>query len=106
MKIRKAIVRDLNGIMLMYKSCVNGMLNNGIEQWDKKYPNANVILEDLKAMTYYVIEIDSSIVGGINIDKNQDKTYLEIDWKDNSDSFLVVHRLAVKENLFGIITFL
>ena len=101
MTIRKANKTDLDNIMSMYKSCVNGMVNNGIDQWDETYPNANIILEDLKAMTYYVVEIDRSIIGGINIDQNQDKTYLEMDWKDKSNSFLIVHRLAVKEEFWN-----
>jgi len=86
--------------MLMYKSCVKGMLANDIDQWDATYPNAGVIMEDLIAQTYFVAEENSIIIGGINIDQNQDKTYLEIDWEDKSDSSLVVHRLGVKEEFW------
>lgn len=101
MIIRKANKSDLNNIMLMYKSCVKGMLANYIDQWDDTYPNAEIISQDLEAMTYYVAEIEGIIIGGINIDQNQDKTYLEIDWEDKSNSFLVVHRLAVKEEFWN-----
>jgi len=101
MIIRKANKKDLNNIMKMYKSCVTGMLKNGIDQWDESYPNTKIISEDLNVRTYYVAEIDGTIVGGVNIDKNQDNTYLAIDWEDKSDSFLVVHRLAVKEELWN-----
>ncbi|MEE2953760.1 MAG: GNAT family N-acetyltransferase [Bacteroidota bacterium] len=96
MKIRKAEINDLNGIMSMYQSCVGGMIKNGIDQWDSTYPNASVILKDIKEKTYYVIE-EGGIIGGINIDKNQDPTYLNIKWYDKKNQFLVVHRLAVKE---------
>ena len=101
MIIRKAKKSDLKDIMLMYKSCVNGMIKNGIDQWDETYPNSKIIKKDLKAMTYYVAEIDNNIIGGINIDQKQDVTYLEIDWEDKSNSFLVVHRLAVKEKFWN-----
>ena len=100
MIIRKANKSDLDNIMLMYKSCVKGMLANDIDQWDATYPNAGVIMEDLIAQTYFVAEENSIIIGGINIDQNQDKTYLEIDWEDKSDSSLVVHRLGVKEEFW------
>ena len=100
MIIRKANKSDLNNNMLMYKSCVKGMLANDIDQWDATYPNAGVIMEDLIAQTYFVAEESSIIIGGINIDQNQDKTYLEIDWEDKSDSSLVVHRLGVKEEFW------
>jgi GNAT superfamily N-acetyltransferase len=101
MIIRKANKSDLDNIMLMYKSCVKGMLENGIDQWDESYPNAEVIMEDLIAQSYFVALEKGIIIGGINIDHNQDKTYLEIDWEDKSDSFLVVHRLGVKEEFWN-----
>jgi ribosomal protein S18 acetylase RimI-like enzyme len=101
MIIRKANKSDLDNIMLMYKSCVKGMLANDIDQWDETYPNAGVIIEDLIAQSYFVALVNGIIIGGINIDQNQDKTYLEIDWEDTSDSFLVVHRLGVKEEFWN-----
>ena len=101
MIIRKANKTDLENIMKMYKSCVTGMLENGIDQWDDTYPNTEIISEDLNVGTYYVAEIDGTIIGGVNIDKNQDNTYLTLDWEDKSDSFLVVHRLGVKEEFWN-----
>ena len=101
MIIRKATRTDLNGIMRMYNSCVKGMLENGVDQWDDTYPNTEIISEDLNVGTYYVSEMDGTIIGGINIDKNQDDTYLALDWEDKSDSFLVVHRLGVKEEFWN-----
>ena len=101
MIIRKANKEDLENIMKMYKSCVKGMLENDIDQWDESYPNAEIIMEDLIAQTYFVSLEDGVIIGGINIDKNQDDTYLALDWKDKSDSFLVVHRLGVKEEFWN-----
>ena len=100
MIIRKANKVDLENIMKMYKSCVAGMIKSGIDQWDETYPNAEVIMEDLIAKTYFVSIKNNIIIGGINIDQNQDTTYLEIDWEDKSDSFLVVHRLGVKEEFW------
>ena len=101
MIIRKANKTDLDNIMKMYKSCVTGMLKNGIDQWDDSYPNTEIISEDLNVGTYYVVEMDGTIIGGVNIDKNQDDTYLSLDWEDKSDSFLVVHRLGVKEEFWN-----
>ena len=101
MIIRKANKSDLEGIMKMYKSCVKGMIENGIDQWDDTYPNLKIINEDLTNGTYYVSEMDGTIIGGINIDQNQDDTYLTLKWKDISNAFLVVHRLGVKEEFWN-----
>ena len=101
MIIRKAKISDLKAIMEMYKSCVKGMVTNGIDQWDDTYPNIVTINQDLEKQSYYVVEIEGEIIGGINIDQNQDPTYLDIKWEDQSDSFLVVHRLGVKEEFWN-----
>jgi len=101
MIIRKANKSDLDNIMLMYKSCVKGMLANNIDQWDETYPNDGVIMEDLIAQTYFVAIENTIIIAGINIDQNQDDTYLALDWKDKKNQFLVVHRLAVKEEFWN-----
>ena len=101
MIIRKAINTDLENIMKMYKSCVAGMIKSGIDQWDDTYPDTETISQDLENQTYYVTEEKGEIIGGINIDQNQDPTYLDINWKDASNQFLVVHRLAVKEENWG-----
>ena len=101
MTIRKAHINDLKNIMRMYKSCIHGMIKNNIDQWDESYPNTKIISSDIRAATYYVAEIEKNIIGGINIDQNQDLTYLDIDWRDNSNSFLVVHRLAVNQNFWN-----
>jgi ribosomal protein S18 acetylase RimI-like enzyme len=101
MKIRKAEISDLENIMLMYKSCVAGMIANGIDQWDESYPNTEVIMGDLIAQTYFVAIENNIIIAGINIDQNQDDNYLALDWEDKSDSFLVVHRLGVKQELWN-----
>ncbi len=97
MKIRKAKISDLEDIMTMYSSCVSGMIENGIDQWDETYPNKEVIYQDLIAGTYFIAEENNIVIGGVNIDQKQDKTYLSINWGDKSDQFLVVHRLAVKK---------
>ena len=72
-------------------------LTNGM----KPTLTTEIISEDLNVGTYYVAEMDETIIGGINIDNNQDDTYLALDWEDKSDSFLVVHRLGVKEEFWN-----
>lgn len=101
MIIKKAKISEIGEIMLMYKSCVEGMLANNIDQWDESYPNEDIIMQDLIAKTYFIVIEQNIIIAGINIDQNQDKTYLPLKWKDKKNQFLVVHRLAVKEAFWG-----
>ena len=60
-----------------------------------------VIIEDLIAQSYFVAIENEIIIGGINIDQNQDPTYLPIDWKDKTNQFLVVHRLGVMQEFWN-----
>jgi GNAT superfamily N-acetyltransferase len=77
------------------------MIKSGIDQWDDTYPDTETITQDLENQTYYVAEEKREIIGGINIDQNQDPTYLDVNWQDISNQFLVVHRLGVKEKNWG-----
>ena len=100
MMIRKAKINELDEIMNMYASCVDGMQKANIDQWDSTYPNTKIISEDIRNKSFYIFLINDKIIGGINIDKIQDKTYLDIEWKDKSNKFLVVHRLAVRQEFW------
>jgi len=100
MMIRKAKINELDEIMNMYASCVDGMQKANIDQWDSTYPNRKIISEDIRNKSFYIFLINDKIIGGINIDKIQDKTYLDIKWKDKGNKFLVVHRLAVRQEFW------
>ena len=84
--IRKAKINELDEIMNMYTSCVDGMQKANIDQWDSTYPNRKIISEDIRNKSFYIFLINDKIIGGINIDKIQDKTYLDIEWKDKRRS--------------------
>ena len=101
MRIRQAKISDIDNIMRMYKSCVNGMIEEKIDQWDDTYPNKDIIIKDIANKTYYIYILNNIIVGGINIDSIQDKTYLDIKWDDTEDKYLVVHRLGVRKEYWN-----
>ena len=101
MIIRKANKNELDAIMQVYKSCVEGMIKLGIDQWDETYPNRKVIQKDLEIGDYYVGVLEDEIVAGIKIDRKQDPTYLTIDWEDKSNKFMVVHRLCSKTSVWN-----
>ena len=101
MKIKKAKITEIDQIMNMYDSCVSGMIEANIDQWDSSYPNRKIILDDIKNKTFYILLINNEIIAGINIDKIQDKTYLNITWEDIENKFLVVHRLAVHKEYWN-----
>ena len=77
------------------------MISNNIDQWDATYPNIQIIKNDISNQSYYIFLFKTEIIGGINIDQIQDSSYENIKWEDKTDSFLVVHRLAVKQEYWN-----
>jgi ribosomal protein S18 acetylase RimI-like enzyme len=77
------------------------MIDLGIDQWDESYPNRKIIQNDLEEQNYYVAILDEEIIAGIKIDQVQDPTYLNINWKDKRNKFIVVHRLCSKTKVWG-----
>ena len=63
MIIKLAEIKKLNNIMDMYSSCVQGMINLGIDQWDETYPNKEIIKKDINEKCFYVGLIKNNIVG-------------------------------------------
>ena len=59
---------QLINIMIMYKSCVDGMIRSGITQWDATYPNKEIIARDIHSETYFIAIDENKIIGGVNID--------------------------------------
>tara|TARA_B100001113_G_scaffold331845_1_gene308471 strand:- start:380 stop:880 length:501 start_codon:yes stop_codon:yes gene_type:complete len=101
MRIILADLKNLDAIMEMYTSCVEGMLDLEIDQWDEHYPNRKIIEQDLKEACYYIGVLDNEIVAGMRLDKIQDPTYLSINWADKSNNFMVVHRLGLKTKVWN-----
>ena len=101
MRITLAHPQDLDAIMEMYNSCVQGMLSLGIDQWDESYPNRTIIEQDLKEGCYYIAIIENEIVAGMRVDNIQDPTYLDINWRDKTNNFMVVHRLGSKTKVWN-----
>ena len=91
MKISLAHINDLNEIMEMYKSCVSGMEKHKITQWDKTYPNKDVIKNDIILKTYYIAKNNNLIVGGVNIDQKEDVAYQNIKWEGSQQESLIIH---------------
>ena len=50
---------------------------------------------------YYIGRIENEIVAGMRLDNIQDPSYLTIDWKDQSDDFMLAHRLGSKTKVWG-----
>jgi ribosomal protein S18 acetylase RimI-like enzyme len=93
-KIRPARLNDLPNLMALLCSCVRQMLSEGIDQWDKIYPDEATCAGDIERRELFLLERDSRISGIITLNEFQDPAYREVPWHYSSKA-LVIHRLAV-----------
>jgi len=82
-------------IMNLLSASTKHMESNGINQWGDFYPTKEIIKTDIQTKTLYTAVDNNILFGVINISENQEEQYNSIDWSDDSDKILVIHRLAV-----------
>lgn len=93
--IRTADRKDTDTLMAMIRRVVDAMQDNGIDQWDRFYPNERIIQEDIKAGSLFVDYEEETICGMIVLNDDQSREYDTVDWHFHADHVLVIHRLCV-----------
>jgi len=95
MAIVKATDHDLNSIMNMISECIKSMETQGIYQWNKDYPNFEIIENDIKNGFGYIVRNNNQCVAYAAIDEAQSPEYSQINWSADGSKVLVIHRLCV-----------
>jgi ribosomal protein S18 acetylase RimI-like enzyme len=99
--LRKALIKDLNIILDIYKSAIEVLDSNGIAQWDDIYPSKEIITNDILDNYMFVGEIDNQIVSVFVLNQICDDEYANGNWQYQDASFYVVHRLCVNPEFQG-----
>jgi len=97
-RIRKAITKDINTVVDIFRNAINVMDQNGISQWDDIYPDEKILSEDIQNNQMFVGEIGDKIVSVFVLNQECDEEYKNGNWKYKQSSFAVVHRLCVTAN--------
>jgi len=92
---RELNLSDLQIVEDLIKNVISEMQKNNIDQWDEKYPNKIVLLEDLKSGNAIGFFIDNEIVGYVVINEKQSEEYKTINWNYKNRKILVIHRLCI-----------
>lgn len=103
MRVRLAQIQDLPSIMQNINNARIFLKKLGINQWQRKYPNENVILKDIFYKKCYVWEVQDKIVGSLVISFDGDEDYDKIyagNWI-KSEKYLVIHRVVVANDFKG-----
>ncbi|MEO8934906.1 MAG: GNAT family N-acetyltransferase [Xanthomarina sp.] len=93
--IRNGTYKDIENILEITHACAVFMMNNGVFQWDEKYPNKMIFENDLLRGELYVLENQTKIVGCIVISTFMATEYRAVKWETSNKNNIYIHRLAV-----------
>ena len=94
-RIRKADMDDLHNICHIFEKAIHVMNENKIPQWDERYPNQEIIREDILKSQMYLGEIENQTACIFVLNHEYDPEYENGNWKYLESSFMVLHRLCV-----------
>lgn len=103
MELRKTEKSEIPVVMDIINDSIAGLKAAGIDQWQKGYPNAKSIENDIEQGWAYVLVEGNEILATLALcfqpDPNYEKIY-DGDWI-NLDPYAVIHRIAVKMSRKG-----
>ncbi len=96
--IRKAVLNDLNNIMIVIEDARKELKFNGLNQWnlDNGYPASSDILKDIENQILFVYEEYLTIKGIIAIIPEIDPNYDLDDFWPTNNQYISIHRMAVR----------
>lgn len=102
MKLRLTTINDIEDVMAIINEAKSYFKEQGIDQWQDGYPNTDTIINDINNHEAYVLEDNGEVIATAMISKNIEPTYnyIEGKWLQNNP-YLVVHRIAIKNNQKG-----
>ncbi|MBD1372100.1 GNAT family N-acetyltransferase [Hazenella sp. IB182357] len=101
MEFVQAKETQIDELIQIYKQNVRLMNERGIYQWNEDYPDREELMQDIKCGEMFLLTIDGDIAGAVALNELYDLEYNEIEWKDESGKFLVVHRFCVNTKFQG-----
>ena len=93
--IELAKIEDIDLIMNIIKACTAHMIENGIFQWNDKYPTKQSFIDDINNDDLFVLKVNSKIIGCACASFDMDEFYETIVWDSECKKSIYVHRLAV-----------
>lgn len=101
MNIIKGQKQDLSSILDIISNCIKYMKSQGIYQWDKFYPNSDIIENDIEREHSYVLKDNDKCIAYVAINGEQSPEYSQINWFTDGRKVLVIHRLSVHPEFQG-----
>ena len=104
MIFRKTKLEEVSDIMKMIDQAKAYMKEQGIDQWQNGYPNAEAFELDIEKGYSYVMEDDGKVIGTMAVIFDGEPTYDKIyegAWKTGDEPYAAIHRVAVDAECKG-----
>ena len=82
--IELASIDEIDLIMKIIKACTKHMIDNGIFQWNDKYPTKQSFVDDINNNDLFVLKLENKIIGCICASFDMDEFYKQIVWETSS----------------------
>jgi len=92
---RKANKNDLDSVFNVFTDAIAEMNRNNILQWDERYPDRELLAEDISKNQLYLGMAEGDIASAYVVNSECDDEYENGDWQYPNASFCVIHRLCV-----------
>ena len=103
MQVRLSTAEDLPAITEIVDEAKAYLHQQGIDQWQNGYPNADSFRTDIKNKVNYVLVNGQNVYGTASIIPGLEPTYRKIvdgSWVSNG-SYVTIHRIAIKDGYKG-----
>lgn len=95
MNVQKATSDNVLEVMYLLQHCIEDFNKNSVYQWNVAYPDYNRLLTEVESNSLFIIKHKGVCIGTITLSPEQDSVFESINWKNNTDTFVVIKRIAV-----------
>ena len=95
MKVQKATSDDILEVMYLLQHCIEDFNKNSVYQWNVAYPDYFRLLAEVENGSLYIIKHKGVCIGTITLTEEQDSVFETVNWKNSTEKFIVVKRIAV-----------
>ena len=101
MEFRTATIDDLDALVALYGAATQDMQEKGIDQWDERYPDREILSEDVESGDMVLGLLEGELACAYVVNREYDPEYELGAWDCTEGDFCVLHRLCVNPELQG-----
>jgi len=92
----KANIMDFDAVFAMMERAKAKSYEEGVFQWDNKYPNANTFYTDINNSNLYLVKGGQNLVGFFVYNRScEDELHNNIQWRYPSGKWVFLHRICI-----------